>query len=79
MNNLLVVNYDPLLGGKRFEVPPWTPNCPFLNAVKETPESSADHVVIPWDYVMNDYVYAAIPQNLFQSYFSSIELKREID
>jgi hypothetical protein len=41
VNNLLVENYDPMLGGRRFEIPPWTPNCPFLNAVKETPESNS--------------------------------------
>lgn len=37
IDNIRVQNYDPQLGGNQFKVPAWSPNCPFLNAVKETP------------------------------------------
>ena len=64
------------LGGKSFYAAFPLPLSPFIKAVANTPSSSQDLRIIPWDNFRRDFVYQAINSNLFGSLITLEQIKQ---
>ena len=71
-----VLNYDPALGGSKYRAPFLAPFTAFGSAVKSTPSSTPDYMIIPWDHVSKDYVYGAVDSNTFGGRMTPLQLKQ---
>jgi hypothetical protein len=78
--NTLEKNKDPALGGEIFTPPGCAGPMSYFNFYcRNTPASTPDVKIIPWDHNSKDYVYSAVSDVDFMQEGGRLDLKKRLD